>query len=114
MPFESTQLTPAFVLSAAKFGTPITEMQRIKTMMEEAGFVDVQEHVLKIPCGPWPRDPRLKRVGLFEAVNMTEGITGLSLKLFTRILGWTPDQVQAFIAEIRREVKNRRIHGYYH
>lgn len=82
--------------------------------MEEAGFVDVEEHILKLPLGQWPRDPRLKKVGLFESVNMTEGIQGLTLTLWTRCLQWTPEEVDFFLMDVRKEVKNKKIHSYYH
>jgi hypothetical protein len=82
--------------------------------MIDAGFVDVEEHVLKLPVGLWPKNKRLKNVGLFEMVNMDEGLEGLSLMLFTRALKWTPEQVQLFLMDVRKDVKNPNIHGYYH
>ena len=82
--------------------------------MEDAGFVGVEEHVLKLPVGGWPKDPRLKRVGMFEVVNMTEGIGGLSIMLFTRALKWTREQVELFLMDVRKSARDKRIHGYYH
>jgi hypothetical protein len=82
--------------------------------MEEAGFVDVEEHVIKLPVGPWPKDSRLKQVGRLESVNMTQGIQGLTMMLFTRCLQWTPDEVEVFLANVRKDVKNKAIHSYYH
>lgn len=82
--------------------------------MEAAGFVDVEEHVLKLPIGPWPKEQRLKQVGAFERVNMDEGIEGLTLMLFTRALGWSKDEVEVFLAQIRKEVKRKDVHSYYH
>lgn len=82
--------------------------------MEEAGFVDVEEHILKLPVGPWPKDQRLKQVGLFESVNMTEGIQGLTIMLFTRCLQWTLAEVELFLMDVRKDVKNKAIHSYYH
>lgn len=82
--------------------------------MEEAGFVDVKEHILKLPVGSWPKDRRLKQVGLLESVNMTEGIQGLTMMLFTRCLHWTPAEVEVFLSRVRRDVKDRKIHCYYH
>jgi len=86
----------------------------MKQRMEEAGFVNVEEHILKLPVGPWPRDPRLKKVGLFEMINMTEGMQGLTVMLWTRCLGWTAAEVELFLMDVRNEVKNRKIHCYYH
>ena len=82
--------------------------------MINAGFVDVEEHVLKLPVGMWPKNKRLKNVGLFEMVNMDEGLEGLSMMLFTRVLKWTPEQVQLFLMDVRKDVKNMNIHSYYH
>ncbi|KAH0848541.1 putative methyltransferase [Fonsecaea pedrosoi] len=97
-----------------EFGTDARSPQHLKRLMEEAGFVDVQEHILKLPVGPWAKDQRLKEVGLFETVNMTEGIQGLTIKLFTRCLHWTAAEVEAFLLQVRKDVKNRAIHSYYH
>jgi hypothetical protein len=34
------------------------------------------------------------------------------MKLFTNILGWSTEQVQAFLADVRNDLKNPFIHGY--
>lgn len=102
-----------FFEAAEKFGTPAQTAAKLKTWMEEAGFVDVQEHILKLPVGPWPKDPRLKKVGMFEMMNMTEGIEGLSMMAFTRALNWLPERVQVFLLEVRNQIKDRSVHSYY-
>ena len=48
------------------FGTPVDDPLRWKGWLEERGFVSVTEKPLKLPCSPWPKDPRLKLVGAFE------------------------------------------------
>lgn len=87
--------------------------RHIKMWMEKAGFVDVQEHILKIPVSPWPKDKTLKHIGAFEHVNMTEGLENLSLRPFTSALGWSPEKTQLFLMDVRNDIKNRRIHAYY-
>jgi hypothetical protein len=82
--------------------------------MIDAGFVDVEEHILKLPVGPWPKDKRLKNVGLFEMVNMDEGLESLSLMLFTRALKWTREEVLMFLMDVRKATKDKSIHSYYH
>ncbi|KAE9969589.1 hypothetical protein BLS_005308 [Venturia inaequalis] len=104
----------AFCEAAARFGTPCDSPRRLKGWMERAGFVDVEEHVLKIPVGIWPRDKRLKNVGLFEMVNMQEGLEALSMMPFTRALNWSPERVQLFLADVRRQTKDRNVHGYFY
>ena len=65
---QRAEYIPAF-----KQGTDIAAARSIKQWMEQTGFIDVQEHILKLPIGPWARDLRLKKCGLFERVNWTEG-----------------------------------------
>lgn len=81
--------------------------------MEDAGFVDVEEHILKLPCGTWPKDARLKKIGLFEMINITEGLDALSLMLFTRALGMSREETEVFLIEVRNAAKDKNIHSYY-
>ncbi|KFY95488.1 hypothetical protein V498_03326 [Pseudogymnoascus sp. VKM F-4517 (FW-2822)] len=96
------------------FGTSASSPKNLKRWMTEAGFVDVEEHILKLPVGIWPKDKRHKNIGMFEMVNMDEGIEGLSLMLFTRALKWTREEVLMFLMEVRRDAKDKSIHSYYH
>lgn len=32
---------------------------KLKKWAEDAGFVNIKEHVFKVPHGTWPKDPRL-------------------------------------------------------
>lgn len=82
--------------------------------MEEAGFVDVHEHVLKLPIGPWAKDKRQKKVGSFELVNMTEGIEGLTMRLYSKALGMSIEEIQVLLVDVRKEATNSKIHSYYH
>jgi Methyltransferase domain len=83
-----------------------------KTLMREAGFVDVQERIYKIPSNPWPKDPRLKKVGAFELVQYRDQVSGIFLRGFTRGLGRSREEWEATIAQARTEVANKKIHAY--
>lgn len=104
----------AFCNAAERFGTPCDSPQKLKGWMESAGFVEVEQHILKIPVGTWPRDKRLKNVGLFEMVNMQDGLEGLSMMPFTRALNWSPEEVQVFLASVRTQTKDRSVHSYHY
>ncbi len=45
--------------------------------------------------------------------NLGTGASGLSLALFTRALGWKPEEVEACAAKVRSDMKNRSMHGYW-
>lgn len=35
------------------------------------------------------------------------------MALYTRVLGWSPEEVQVFLAKVRDDMKSNRIHAYY-
>ena len=43
---------------------------------------------------------------------MIEGLQSYSLAGFTRVLGWPTEEVQAFLAEVRKEIMDRKLHVY--
>ncbi|KAL2171975.1 hypothetical protein VTG60DRAFT_1034 [Thermothelomyces hinnuleus] len=95
------------------FGTPIDDPTRWKGWLEQRGFEDVTEVIYKMPCNPWPKDQRLKLVGAFEMENLLQGLSGMVTRLFVKTLNWTPEQVQLFLVDVRREIKNRNLHVYW-
>jgi 2-polyprenyl-3-methyl-5-hydroxy-6-metoxy-1,4-benzoquinol methylase len=92
--------------------TPVDAPLTWKSRMERAGFEDVQEHVFKVPTNPWPKDPRLKKIGALELVNFHDGAEGFMMRGFTQILGGTKEDAEILIARVRSEVRNRRVHSY--
>lgn len=83
-----------------------------KQLMEEAGFVDVQEYKFKIPTNPWPKDKRLKKVGAFELVQYRDQVAGIFLRGFVRGLKKTQVEMELIFSKARNEVSNRNMHSY--
>lgn len=54
----------------------------------------------------------MKELGRYQQVNMIEGLESYSLALFTRVLGWSNEEVQVFFTGVRQELKNRSLHIY--
>ena len=101
------------ILQASKdYGKPVPRHTDFKGWMEEAGFVDIREHFFKIPVNSWPKDKRLKEIGKYQCLNYSEGLEGISIGLFTRVLKWQPMEFSVFLARIRTELRNRDIHIY--
>ena len=73
--------------------------------MENAGFENVVVQEFQIPIGVWPTSSKLREVGKFQLVAMLDGIEALTLALWTRYLGWTEENVQVYLASVRRELK---------
>lgn len=52
-----------FIGVGEKMGRTFLVVERAKKLLEEAGFVDIVEHKVKVPIGSWPADPKLKELG---------------------------------------------------
>ncbi|KAJ9607106.1 hypothetical protein H2200_008178 [Cladophialophora chaetospira] len=92
---------------------PVRIAPNIKTWMEEAGYVDIHEHITKIPLGPWPRDRRLKDIGGWWLTNWLDGLQGFTYKLFsTDGLMWSQEEIEVHLADVRRAAWLRSVHAY--
>lgn len=46
-----------------KIGQPVPKLEQYGKWLEEVGFVDIQERILKRPTNDWPKDPKMKEIG---------------------------------------------------
>ena len=84
-----------------------------KSQLQDAGFANVKEVVYKWPMNRWPADPHYKELGFWCYQNIAGGLSGISMALFTRGLGWTSAEVEVFMAKVREDMKNRSIHAWW-
>lgn len=108
----NVEFNEQIIKASELYGKPVPHHTRLKSMMEEAGFVDVEARFFKQPYNTWARDPRLKEIGKYQLINYYEGYEGIGIGLFTRALGWTDSEFQVFLASIRNELRDRSIHTY--
>ena len=95
-----------------RFGKSFTIWNESKERMERAGYVDVVEVHYKWPINGWSSDHKLKNIGRWNQLRLHEGVEGYMLRLLTQIGGWSLARAQVFLAEMRRELKNYRVHAY--
>ncbi|KAK5706214.1 hypothetical protein LTR97_001201 [Elasticomyces elasticus] len=84
-----------------------------KQLMQEAGFVDIETRMFMWPTNSWPRDPFMKELGRWNQVNILDGLEGFCLALLTRGLNWRKEEVDIFVANVSRDLRDRRIHAYF-
>ncbi|KAF4974214.1 hypothetical protein FZEAL_8852 [Fusarium zealandicum] len=96
----------------AEFGKPLDNAIGWKERLEAAGFVDCQQELRKIPVGPWPKDPKLKELGRFQAIQQMKAVESYTPAVFGRILGWSSEEIQVVIAKVRKELTDPAIHIY--
>jgi len=84
----------------------------LKKWAEEVGFINVNQKVIKIPIGPWAKDPLLKELGMINLAQLLDGLEGLSLKPLIAA-GYTEAETFALVAKVRSELKSKAFHSYY-
>ncbi|TKA30020.1 hypothetical protein B0A50_02739 [Salinomyces thailandicus] len=98
--------------AATKFGKVMNISPQFKSFVENAGFQSVVENQHKAPLSPWPKDPAFRNLGRYMYVQMLESIEPYSLALFSRVLKWQPEKIQALLAGVREDLNNRDYHMY--
>ena len=66
-----------------QLGKDMKALHRWRTQFEDTGFVNVQERILKVPIGGWPKYPRLKEAGLLRSESLKVRILILNQSPFT-------------------------------
>ncbi|MCJ1269642.1 hypothetical protein MMC22_009534 [Lobaria immixta] len=82
--------------------------------LKDAGFEDVVTQKYVWPVGTWPADRHLKEVGAWNYLQIMEGLEGFTYALFTRQLGYTQKEVEVICANIRKEMKDPKMHAMFH
>ncbi|TVY35145.1 Secondary metabolism regulator [Lachnellula subtilissima] len=99
-------------VSSTAFGKTLNVGRFHKQWMEEAGFVDIEEKVVKCPIGPWTKDPQLKELGRFERWHMNESVEAHSMALYTRVLNHSVDEAKIAFEMVRKEFNDRKLFLY--
>jgi hypothetical protein len=92
---------------------PIAYEHRTRQNLQAAGFIDIQETVIRVPYNSWPNDPHQKDIGRWYNLGITEGLEALSFAPLTRIYQWDLNaHVKPLLESVRQEICNRKIHAY--
>jgi hypothetical protein len=54
-----------------------------------------------------------KMSGRYNWLQLYEGLLALSLRLFTRFLGWSSDEVEMLLLEVRKDLTDPSIHAMF-
>ena len=73
-----------------RFGKSLRIVHETKERMEAAGFVNVTYKKFKWPIGPWSKDKKMRKIGLYNRLTWEEGMEGWAMFLFTKHLGVRP------------------------
>jgi len=97
----------------SKFNVNLLGMERYQGLLRDAGFVNVEEKIWKIPIGSWAKDSKMKTTGAYNRAVMYDALQGASMGPYTRGLGWSPTEVEVFLVDVRKSLSNSSVHSYY-
>ncbi|EFQ35590.1 methyltransferase domain-containing protein [Colletotrichum graminicola M1.001] len=80
--------------------------------MTSAGLQNVQERRFAVPTSPWARGRNQKILGAMQMTNNLEGVQGITMKIFTQVLGWSQEAVELLLVDVRRDMADKKIHAY--
>ncbi|KAG7050626.1 TAM domain methyltransferase [Colletotrichum scovillei] len=96
-----------------KMGRVFVDVSTLKSLVVEAGFVDVELQIFKWPMNGWLKDEKYKKLGLWCHENFSSALEAVCMALLTRVHGWTRDEVDVFLVNVRKDLKNRSYHAYF-
>jgi hypothetical protein len=85
----------------------------LQKLFQEAGFINVTVFECPLPMGTWPKDTKLKEVGLWLKGVFQKGLNAYSMGIFTRYLNWSVAQVNGLLQEVQLETRNQSYHWYW-
>lgn len=95
-----------------KFGLDLHGQQKSQGLIEDAGFVTVKTERYKVPIGSWPKDINYKKAGLYNKAIVLDFLPA-AVGGFTRGLGWSVEEFEAFLVDVRKSVHDTSVHAYY-
>jgi len=114
--FEGTALQKwgdLMLEATVKLGAPMNSAVTVKQLMEDTGYEDLVQVVYKWPLNRWPANRKMKEIGAWTHESTVSNLSGMSVALFTRALGWSSDELEVFLADVRKDMKNPKIHAYW-
>lgn len=95
-----------------KFGFDLHGQQKNEANLRDGGFVEVASKMYRVPIGTWPKNKTLKTVGLYNKAIIHDFFRA-AVAPFTRGLGWSTEELEVFLVDVRKSIENPNIHAYY-
>ena len=94
------------------FNMDVRMPRALEHVLREAGFVNVQCVIKKVPIGPWARDKTLRVVGMYQKMAVQDLLPAFAGRPFTA-LGMSQIESQVALAHARQGLGDNRVHRYF-
>jgi hypothetical protein len=96
----------------ARIGRPAATGELMEKRLQDAGFVDIKMLRYKQPFGPWPKNPKFKKLGAWILLNIETAFDAYSLAPLTRILGLSHAEAVKISQDAVAAARNKNVHMY--
>ncbi|KAL7268854.1 hypothetical protein RUND412_008505 [Rhizina undulata] len=79
--------------------------------LEDAGYTDITDKILKFPIGPWGSKKHEKELGMYWREAFKDGIEA-SASILMRSLGWEKKETEEFLFDVKAVLRNPNYHLY--
>lgn len=110
--YKFAQFLDKLIEGYACFNIDLLALEKSKKLLEDGGFVNVQERVFKIPVGSWAKHPTMKTVGMYSRSVVGDALQAVSMGPFSRGLHWTAQEVESYLVEVRKSLADTSVHSY--
>lgn len=105
--------TDFFITGMEKFGRSVkVEPEETRHLMEQAGFVDFRQEVIKIYYNPWSTERQEREIGRWFNLGFCLALEAMSLLPMTEQLNETPERIRKLCSEVKKEICTLRWHPY--
>lgn len=80
--------------------------------LQDAGFTEIDHQTVGLPLNEWHSDAKEKKVGRWYNLALSKSFRTLSLAPFTRVLGWTVEEIDALVEELEHEIADETTHTF--
>lgn len=97
---------------AKNVGVDLAASEQFHHMLAGAGFVDINVETFGWPVNRWPKDPAMKRMGVYNNANFLQGVHGFTMAFFARGLHWNPKDIAEYVEKVKAHANDLRSHVY--
>lgn len=101
------------MMASTRAGCPLDRPGLYDSQLKDAGFQDVTKETLTWPTNTWATSKKLKLLGAYTTMTISDHLEAWSMALFTRYLKWSKVEVLVFVATVRNEMRDRNIHAFW-
>ena len=96
-----------------KLGRPAyATKELLRSLLEDAGFVDVKVVEAKQPLAPWAKDKEAKKTGAMVLLASQTGFEAYGMACFTRVLGYSEEKARELCQDAISASRNKNYHLY--